>query len=50
MQGMLLELKLFKDGSMTVTKNITQQNSVFQIEKVIEGKEENIKFQTAKIN
>ncbi|MFA6257782.1 MAG: CapA family protein [Candidatus Paceibacterota bacterium] len=50
MQGMLLELKLFKDGSMTVKKNITQQNSVFQIEKVTEGKEENVKFQTTKIN
>lgn len=45
MQGMLLELKLFKDGSMTVTKNPTQQNSVFQIEKVTVGKEEKVKFQ-----
>lgn len=49
MQGMLLELKLFRDGSMTITKNATQQNSVFQIEKVTEGKEENIKFQEIKI-
>ena len=48
MKGMLLELKLFKDGSMTATKNITQQNSVFQIEKVTESKEETIKFQTVK--
>jgi len=50
MQGMLLELKLFKDGSMTAVKNTTQQNSVFQIEKVTAGKEENIKFQMAKVN
>ncbi|MFA6177324.1 MAG: CapA family protein [Candidatus Paceibacterota bacterium] len=48
MQGMLLELKLFKDGSMTAKKNITQQNSVFQIEKVTAGKEENIKFKEVK--
>jgi len=48
MQGMLLELKLFKDGSMTVVKNATQQNSVFQISNVTEGKEENVKFQKIK--
>jgi poly-gamma-glutamate synthesis protein (capsule biosynthesis protein) len=45
MQGLLLELKLFKDGSMTVTKNPTQQNSVFQIEEMSKGDEERIKFQ-----
>ncbi|MDD5721168.1 MAG: CapA family protein [Candidatus Pacebacteria bacterium] len=50
MKGMLLELKLFKDGSMTAVKNITQQNSVFQISNITEGKEENIKFQMAKTN
>jgi len=50
MQGMLLELKLFKDGSMTVKKDITQLNSVFQISNIIEGKEERVKFQTVKIN
>ncbi len=44
MQGMLLELKLYKDGSMTATKNPTQQNSVFQIENLTQGKEEKIKF------
>ncbi len=44
MQGMLLELKLFKDGSITATKNTTQQNSVFQIEKVTLGDEERVKF------
>jgi len=50
MKGMLLELKLFKDGSMTVKKDTTQLNSVFQISNITKGKEEKIKFQTAKIN
>lgn len=45
MQGMLLELKLFKDGSMTVKKDTTQLNSVFQIEKISQGDEERVKFQ-----
>jgi poly-gamma-glutamate synthesis protein (capsule biosynthesis protein) len=44
MQGMLLELKLFKDGSMTTKKDITQQNSVFQINNIIQGKEEKVVF------
>lgn len=48
MQGMLLELKLFTDGEMTVKKNITQLNSVFQLEKIIQGKEEKVKFQEIK--
>ena len=43
---MLLEMKLFKDGSMTVKKDITQLNSVFQISNIIQGKEEKVKFQT----
>ncbi len=50
MQGMILKLKLFKDGSMTITKNPTQQNSVFQIEKLNEGKEEKVKFQDIEQN
>jgi poly-gamma-glutamate synthesis protein (capsule biosynthesis protein) len=45
MQGMLLELKLFKDGSITAKKNSTQLNSVFQIEKITQGDEERVKFQ-----
>jgi poly-gamma-glutamate synthesis protein (capsule biosynthesis protein) len=45
MQGMLLVVKLNKDGSMSVKKDITQLNSVFQIEKVVQGKEETVKFQ-----
>ncbi len=44
MQGMLLQIKLGRDGSMTTQKNIVKLNSVFQPEKVIEGKEENVKF------
>lgn len=44
MKGMLLEIKLNKDGSMLVTKNITQQNSTFQIEKITKDTEEEIKF------
>ena len=45
MQGMLLEIKLNRDGTMTAKKNIVQLNSVFQIEKVTQGKEEAVKFQ-----
>ncbi|MBP6060493.1 MAG: CapA family protein [Candidatus Pacebacteria bacterium] len=45
MQGMLLQIKLGRDGSMTTQKNIVKLNSVFQPEKIIEGREEEIKFQ-----
>ncbi len=45
MQGMLLQIKLGRDGSMTTQKNIIKLNNVFQPAKVIEGKEEAIKFQ-----
>ena len=45
MQGMLLEIKLNRDGSMTAKKDTTQLNSVFQIDKIIKGKEEKVKFQ-----
>lgn len=44
MQGMLLEIKLNFDGSMTVKKNTTQLNSAFQISNIIKGKEEKIRF------
>ncbi len=44
MQGMLLELKLYRDGSMTVKKDPTQLNSVFQLNKIIQGKEEKVNF------
>jgi poly-gamma-glutamate synthesis protein (capsule biosynthesis protein) len=44
MQGMLLELKLGKDGSLTAKKNMVKLNKVFQPDKVILGKEEEVKF------
>ena len=44
MQGMLLEIKLYKDGGMTTKKNIVKLNKVFQPEKPILGKEEKVKF------
>jgi poly-gamma-glutamate synthesis protein (capsule biosynthesis protein) len=44
MQGMILELKLYRDGSLTVKKDITELNSAFQISKVIKGKEEKVIF------
>jgi len=44
MQGMLLEIKLYKDGSMTVTKDPTQLNSLFQLEKISKGAEEKVEF------
>ncbi len=45
MQGMLLEIKLNKNGSMSIFKDIVKLNHVFQPETVIKGKEEKIKFQ-----
>jgi len=46
MQGMLLEIKLYKDGGMRIKKDIVKLTKVFQPEKVIEGKEEKVKFET----
>jgi poly-gamma-glutamate synthesis protein (capsule biosynthesis protein) len=43
MQGMLVQIKLNKNGTMSVVKNTTYQNAKFQIEKIIKGKEEFIK-------
>jgi poly-gamma-glutamate synthesis protein (capsule biosynthesis protein) len=45
MKGMLLEIKLNRDGSMSVKKNNTQLNSVFQLEKIIPAREEKVEFQ-----
>jgi hypothetical protein len=45
MQGMLLKIKLYKDGSMTDEKDTVKLNSAFQPEKIIEGKEERINLQ-----
>ena len=44
MQGMLLEVKLRRNGEMSVKKNIVQLNSSFQPDKIVEGKEEKLKF------
>ncbi|MFA6257315.1 MAG: CapA family protein [Candidatus Paceibacterota bacterium] len=48
MQGMLLQVKLWKDGSMDVKKNTTYLNSVFQLDRIVEGKEEKLKFPVIK--
>ncbi len=48
MQGMILQMKLYKDGSMTVQKDTTQLNSAFQLEKLIPGKEQKVVFQMTK--
>ena len=48
MQGIMLEIKLSKDGSMIVKKDTTQLNSAFQLEKVTVGKPQKITFPTAK--
>ncbi len=44
MQGMLLQIKLGRDGSMTAQKNTVKLSPYFQPQKIIEGKEEEIKF------
>jgi len=41
---MLLEIKLYKDGSMSASQNIVPLSSAFQPGKIIKGKEEKIKF------
>ncbi|OGI95331.1 hypothetical protein A2917_02075 [Candidatus Nomurabacteria bacterium RIFCSPLOWO2_01_FULL_42_17] len=45
MQGMLLQIKLSKDGSMTAKKDTVQLNSAFQPDQIIKDKEEKVKFQ-----
>ena len=49
MQGLLLEIKLKKDGSMFVTKNIVKLSRFFQPDKIIKGKEEKVKLQKTNI-
>lgn len=44
MQGMLLQIKLNKDGSMLVQKNTVQLNRSFQPDKVIRGIETKVKM------
>ncbi len=50
MQGMLLNIKLRRDGEMEVRKDIVKLNKVFQPDKIIKGKEEKVKFQEIKSN
>ncbi|MCC7160188.1 CapA family protein [Candidatus Nomurabacteria bacterium] len=42
MKGMLLQIKLNKDGSMDTVKNITQLNSFFQLSGITEKQEEKV--------
>ncbi len=44
MQGMLLNVKLWENGQMDVSKDTVKLNSAFQPDQVIKGKEERIKF------
>jgi len=44
MQGMLLEIKLDREGGMTIKKNVVKLNKFFQPDKIIPGKEEKVKF------
>ena len=48
MKGLLLQIKLNKDGTMLVQKNTVKLNKIFQPDKITKGKEEKIKFQTIK--
>lgn len=45
MQGMMLEVKLWRDGALDVKKDTTYLNSVFQLDHITEGKEEKVKFE-----
>ncbi|MFA7285507.1 MAG: CapA family protein [Candidatus Paceibacterota bacterium] len=45
MQGMLLELKLWRDGSIDYKKNTVKLNKVFQPDQIIQGKEEKLKIE-----
>lgn len=46
MEGMLLNMKIWRDGAVSIQKNIVKLNSVFQPDRVIMGKEERVKFVT----
>lgn len=48
MQGMLLNIKLNRDGSMSVRKDIVKLSKAFKPETIIKGKEEKIKFEEKK--
>ena len=47
-KGMLLEIKLYKDGGLYVKKDTVKLTKFFQPDKLIEGKEEKIKFEIVK--
>ena len=40
MEGMLLQMKIWRDGNLTISKDTVKLNSVFQPDKIIKGKEE----------
>ncbi len=44
MQGMILNIKLGRDGSITAQKDTVKLNSVFQLDQIIKGVEEKVKF------
>jgi len=44
MQGMLLNIKLNRDGTMTARKDTVKLNTAFQPDQIIKGKEEKVKF------
>ncbi len=45
MQGMLLEIKLEKDGNMSIKKDTVKLNKFFQPDEIIFGEEEKIEFE-----
>jgi hypothetical protein len=47
MEGMLLEIKLYKNGEMTTKKNVIKLTKFFQPDKLIEGKPARIDFSKA---
>lgn len=48
MEGMLLQMKIWRDGNLTISKDTVKLNNVFQPEKIIKGKEEKIDFSKIK--
>lgn len=48
MQGMLLNVKLHRDGNINIRKDTVKLNKVFQPEQLIRGIEQKVKFQEVK--
>lgn len=48
MQGMLLNIKIWNDGGLTVRKDTVKLNKAFKPDQIIRGKEEKVKFQEVK--